>query len=346
MPGKRLDAREREVIERSLVAGLDVGQIAAVLGRHRTSISREIARNGKWDERTTRRPWRPGDPGARGRPRRYRADRAQILATRRARRPKAFKVSGELALEVGRLLLADWSPQQIAAKLPALHPDDDGMRVSHETIYQSLFVQTRGELRRELTEHLRTKRGARKPRTGVRRRGLLGVVPISERPAEAEDRAVPGHWEGDLLLGAVGKGAVATLVERKTRFLLLAPLPERHAGLDLQAALVPIISALPEALRASLTWDRGSEMGEHAKIAVAAGIKIFFADPHSPWQRGSNENTNGLLRQYWPKGADLRHLTLADTTEVARRLNTRPRHTLGWKTPAEALDEELRATAT
>jgi transposase, IS30 family len=344
MPGKRLDVREREVIERSLAAGLGVEQIAASLGRYRTTIAREIVRNGKWDERAIGRPWRPGDPGVRGRPRRYRADRAQVLASRRARRPKPFKVRGALALEVGRLLRQDWSPQQIAAMLPSLHPDDDGMQVSHETIYQSLFVQTRGELRRELTEHLRSKRMARKTRTGVRRRGLLGVVPISERPAEAEDRAVPGHWEGDLLLGGVGKGAVITLVERKSRFLLLAPLPDRHAGIDLHAALVPLIGALPKALRASLTWDRGTEMGEHARIAVDADIKIFFADPHSPWQRGSNENTNGLLRQYWPKGADLRHVTPADTAEVARRLNTRPRHTLEWKTPAQALDEALPAT--
>jgi IS30 family transposase len=341
-----LDAREREVIERSLGAGLGVGQIAAVLGRHRTTVSREIARNGKWDERTTRRPWRAGDPGVRGRPRRYRARRAQVLAARRARRPKPFKVRGTLAGEVGRLLFEDWSPQQIAAMLPQLYPDDDGMRVSHETIYASLFVQTRGELRRELTEHLRSKRMARKPRTRVRRRGLLGIVSISQRPAQAADRAVPGHWEGDLLLGGVGKGAVITLVERKSRFLLAAALPERHTGLDLHAALVPMIAALPEALRASLTWDRGTEMSEHARIAIDAGIKIFFADPHSPWQRGSNENTNGLLRQYWPKGADLRHLTPADTTEIARRLNTRPRQTLKWKTPSQALDEALRATTT
>jgi len=180
----------------------------------------------------------------------------------------------------------------------------------------------------------------------VKRRGLLGwIVPISERPAEAEDRAVPGHWEGDLILGAVGKGAVITLVERHSRFLLLASLPARHTALDLKAELTPIIATLPAALRRSLTWDRGSEMAEHANIAVDADIRIFFADPHSPWQRGSNENTNGLLRQYWPKGSDLRQLTHADTQHVADLLNTRPRQTLGWQNPAQALNEALRATA-
>jgi IS30 family transposase len=253
-------------------------------------------------------------------------------------------VTGRLAEVVGELLMQDWSPQQISRSLPLLFPDEQGMRVSHETIYASLFVQTRGELRRELTEHLRSKRSHRKPRTGVRRRGLLGIVPISERPAEAADRAVPGHWEGDLIMGAVGKGAVITLVERKSRFVLLAPLP-RHTGLDLHAELVPMIASLPQALRASLTWDRGTEMGAHARIATDANIKIYFCDPHSPWQRGSNENTNGLLRQYWPKGADLRHLTHADTQRVADLLNTRPRMTLGWKTPAQALNESLSATA-
>ncbi|MGC4937663.1 IS30 family transposase [Kribbella sp. DT2] len=343
MPGRRLDVRERQVIERSLGAGLTVGQIAEVLGRHRTTIAREIERNGV--VRFGSLPARPArGGGVWGRPRRYRTDRAQRHANRRARRPKPFKLTGALAVAVGQLMLQDWSPQQIAASLPGLFPDDDGMRVSHETIYQSLFVQARGELRRELTDHLRSKRMSRKPRTGVVRRGLIGIVPISQRPAEVSDRAVPGHWEGDLLLGGVGKGAVITLVERKSRFVLLTPLPERHTGLDLKAALTPLIGSLPQALRGSLTWDRGTEMSEHAAIAVATGIDIYFADPHSPWQRGSNENTNGLLRQYWPKGADLRTLTHARTDEVAHRLNTRPRQTLGWKTPAQALNEALRAT--
>jgi IS30 family transposase len=250
-----------------------------------------------------------------------------------------------LAQVVSGLLEADWSPQQISAMLPRMFPDDDGMRVSHETIYRSLYVQTRGQLRRELTAHLRTGRRSRKPQGRVETRGrLVGMTPISQRPAEAEDRAVPGHWEGDLLLGGVGKGAVITLVERTSRFVLLAPLPNTHTALDLRAALTPMITSLPQALRRSLTWDQGSEMAHHAQLSIDAAINIYFADPHSPWQRGSNENTNGLLRQYWPKGADLRHLTPTDCDQIADRLNTRPRATLNWNTPAQALNKALRAT--
>jgi IS30 family transposase len=340
MPGRRLDLREREVIARGLQAGLAPRSIAEVLGRSRSTISREVERNGKKHFHAG--PLRINASGrVQGRPRKYRAAWAQQHATRRARRPKACKLTGQLAVVVGELLLLDWSPQQIAEMLPRRYPDDDGMWVSHETIYASLFIQTRGELRRELTEHLRSKRMHRKTRTGVKRRGLIGIVPISERPAEAEDRAVGGHWEVDLILGGVGKGAVITLVERRSRFVLLAPLPNRHTALDLKAELVPLIKTLPDALRATLTWDRGSEMAEHANIAIDAGIKIFFADPHSPWQRGSNENTNGLLRQYWPKGGDVRQLTHADTRAVADRLNTRPRKTLNWQTPTEALNRAL-----
>jgi IS30 family transposase len=347
MPGRRLDRREREIIERGREAGLTVTAIGGLLGRSSSTISREIARNGK-HRFHSRPPWRAGSGGLRGRPRKYRAERAQRHANRRARRPKAVKLTDRLAVEVSRLLEQDWSPQQIAAMLPILYPGDDGMRVSHETIYASLFVQTRGQLRRELTEHLRSRRTRRKPRTGVVRRsaGLSGAIPISARPAEAGDRAVPGHWEGDLILGAVGKGAVITLVERRTRFVLLAPLPNQHTALDLKAALTPMIATLPDALRRTLTWDRGSEMAAHADIAIQANIGIYFADPHSPWQRGTNENTNGLLRQYWPKGADLRSLTQADCDHVADRLNTRPRQTLNWQTPAQALDTALCATTT
>ena len=345
MPGRRLDRREREIVERMREAGRTVTEIGAVLGRAPSTVSRELVRNGKF-RYWTRPPWRSGSGEPRGRPRRYRAYRAQQHANRRARRPKPFKVRGALAVVVSELLEQDWSPQKIAAMLPVLYPDDDGMRVSHETIYASLFVQTRGELRRELSEHLRSRRSHRKPRTGVVRRSgrLSGVIPISQRPAEAADRAVPGHWEGDLLLGAVGRGAVITLVERRTRFTLLAPLPDRHTALDLKAALTPMIAALPAALRRSLTWDRGTEMADHAEIAVTADIGIYFADPHCPWQRGANENTNGLLRQYWPKGADLRHLTQTDCDRVADLLNTRPRETLGWQTPAQALNAALCAT--
>jgi IS30 family transposase len=247
---------------------------------------------------------------------------------------------------VSGLLAVNWSPQQIAQILPVLYPQREDWRVSHETIYQSLFVQSRGELRRELAAHLRTGRTSRKS-SGSKPRGsrITGMVPISARPAEADDRAVPGHWEGDLLMGGVGKGSVITLVERSTRFVLLAPLPDTHRAVDLQAVLTPMIASLPEQIRKTLTWDQGREMAEHAQIAIDAGINIYFCDPHSPWQRGSNENTNGLLRQYWPKGCDMRNLTQADCDQVALSLNTRPRQTLGWKTPREALNEALRATA-
>ena len=272
---------------------------------------------------------------------------AQRHAERRARRPKPLRLTGELALVVWVLLVLDLSPQQIAAVLPTMFPDDERMRVSHETIYRSLFVQSRGELKRLLTAHLRTGRTTRKPRGSDARHGrsLTGLVSIRQRPAEATDRAVPGHWEGDLLLGAPGKGAVITLVERHSRFVLLAPLPDRHTAIDLHETLTPMIRSLPDALRRSLVWDQGKEMADHARIALDAGIDIYFADPRSPWQRGSNENTNGLLRQYWPKGADLRTLTQADCDAVADRLNFRPRETLGWQTPTQALTQALNATA-
>jgi IS30 family transposase len=222
-------------------------------------------------------------------------------------------------------------------------PDDPEMRVSHETIYQSLFVQGCGGLRRDLAKRLRTGRTLRKPRrqTGERPGHIAGMVNISERPAEAEDRAVPGHWEGDLIIGANGKSAIGTLVERTTRFVMLLHLPDGHGADAVQAAMVEVMSQLPQTLRKTLTWDQGWEMRNHAQIAAATDLQIYFCDPHSPWQRGTNENTNGLLRQYFPKGADL-SLFGADYLEhVARKLNTRPRETLEWKTPAEALDALL-----
>jgi IS30 family transposase len=346
MPGARLTLLEREVLERGLGQGLSVPQLAALVGKHRTTVARELARGaGTRADRSflgavRRRRDRPG-PTAR-----YVAVVAHKRAGRLARRPKPFRLTGTLGVVVAGLLEADWSPQQITRMLPVLFPGDDGMRVSHETIYRSLFVQTRGELRRELTAHLRSQRRSRKPqgRTAVRGR-IVGMVPISARPAEAADRAVPGHWEGDLLLGGTSKGAVITLVERSTRFVLLAPLPDTHTALDLRDALTPMIASLPDQIRKTLAWDQGKEMAAHAEIAIDAGIEIFFCDPHSPWQRGSNENTNGLLRQYWPKGADMRHLTQADCDAVALKLNTRPRQTLGWKTPQQALNEVLSATA-
>lgn len=346
MPGARLTPHDRGVIERGAAAGWSVSQIAVLIGKHRTTVARELARgSGSRLDRPSGRPAlsRRRGPGS---PPVYRAVVAQRFSDRRARRPKPFKLTGPLALVVAGLLAANWSPQQIAAMLPDLYPDQDGMRVSHETIYRSLFVQTRGELRRQLTAHLRSGRTSRKPQGRSETRGkLVGTIPISQRPAEAADRAVPGHWEGDLLMGGVGKGAVITLVERSTRFVLLAPLPDTHKAVDLRAALTPMIASLPDQIRKTLTWDRGKEMAEHAGIAIDAGIDIYFCDPHSPWQRGSNENTNGLLRQYWPKGADMRNLTQADCDEVALSLNTRPRQTLGWKTPREALTQVLRATA-
>ena len=346
MPGARLTVHERVVIERGLEQGLSAAQIAALVGKHRTTVAREIARGSgrRACEGPARRP--PGYRGGGGRRARYRAVVAHERATRLARRPKPSKVTGTLAVVVAGLLAADWSPQQIAAMLPDLYPGDDGMRVSHESIYRALFVQTRGELRRELAAHLRTRRTSRKPQGRTESRGrLIGMTPISARPAEAADRAVPGHWEGDLLLGGVGKGAVITLVERTTRFVLLAPLPDSHKAIDLRAVLTPMIASLPDQIRKTLTWDQGKEMAEHAQIAIDAAIDIYFCDPHSPWQRGSNENTNGLLRQYWPKGCDLRAVTQAECDEVAFRLNTRPRQTLAWQTPQQALERELRATA-
>lgn len=344
MPGARLSVHDREVIERGVRAGWSVTRIAEAIGKHRTTVAREVARGSGWKahsvpqgnalrkHRLGRRPF-------------YLARVAQVRSQRRGRRPKECKLVGELGVVVSGLLQANWSPQQISRMLPVLFPDRQDWRVSHETIYQSLFVQTRGELRRELTVHLRTRRTTRKAQGTARPGRLVGTIPISARPAEAADRAVPGHWEGDLLLGGTGKGAVITLVERTTRFVLLAPLPDTHRAIDLRETLTPMIASLPEQIRKTLTWDRGKEMAEHAQIAIDAGIDIYFCDPHSPWQRGSNENTNGLLRQYWPKGCDMRQLTQNDCDEVALSLNTRPRQTLGWKTPREALTEVLRATA-
>ncbi len=325
-------------------SGLSQKQVAAVLGRAPSTVCRELARarvdrDGGFGRgravRCKRHPWRL-----------YRAERAQREARERLRRPKACRLADPvLRAVVAGMLEADWSPQQVAAMLPVLYPDDRRMRVSHETVYQALFVQGRGLLRRELAAHLRTGRAARKPRGHGSRRGrLAGMVPISQRPAEAADRAVPGHWEGDLLCGGVGKGAVITLVERRSRFLLMAPLPHPNA-VDARAALTDLVGRLPEQLRRSLTWDQGREMAQHAQFTLDTGVAVYFCDPHSPWQRGMNENTNGLLRQYLPKGCDMRDLTQADCDEIALRLNTRPRQTLGWKTPAQALDEGLIATA-
>jgi transposase, IS30 family len=245
--------------------------------------------------------------------------------------------------EVARRLLELWSPDEIARRLPLDFPDDPEMRVSHETIYQSLFVQGRGELRRELARCLRSGRTCRKRRGTVDRRGRIpGMVNISERPAEVADRAVPGHREGDLILGEGSRSAVGTLVERTTRLVLLLHLADDRSAVTVEAAMRKAITSLPAEVRRSITWDQGAEMSTHASFTTATGIPIYFCDPHAPWQRGSNENTNGLLRQYLPRTLDFRALTHADFDAIADELNARPRQTLGFKTPSEALAEVLR----
>jgi IS30 family transposase len=325
-PG-RLRLCDREEISLGLHAGEAFSVIAARLGKAVSTVSREVAGNG-------------GRGG-------YRAWRAHQRARERARRPKAAKLAcPQLAAQVTEWLQEWWSPQEISARLRIEFPDDPMMWVSHETIYQALFVQGRGELRRELARCLRTGRARRRPRGRGENTGRIkDMVMISERPAEAEDRAVPGHWEGDLIIGTGGRSAVGTLVERSTRFVMLVHLPGGHAAEQVAAAMTGTAGGLPEAIRRSLTWDQGNEMAMHAQIAVATGLDIYFCDPHSPWQRGSNENTNGLLRQYLPKGTDLPVHSREDLAAVAAELNSRPRKTLGWKTPAQALDEFLAAAA-
>jgi IS30 family transposase len=315
-----LTEMEREELSRGLAEGVSLRTIAARLGRAPSTVSREIGRNG-------------------GR-RRYRAWRADIEAWERARRPKACKLETSPRLQrlVAGRLAADWSPQQISGWLAAMHPGEQALRVSPETIYRSLFVQARGVLRKELTAHLRSGRSMRRPRHVGRRHGrshIVGAISISERPAEVEDRAVPGHWEGDLLMGTRDTH-VATLVERSTRYLLLVKLDTKRAEV-VAAALAASIGTLPEQLRRSLTWDRGSELAGHAHFTLASDVAVYFCDPHSPWQRGSNENTNGLLRQYLPRGSDLSLHSQADLDAIALRLNTRPRKTLGYETPAARL---------
>ena len=283
---------------------------------------------------------------------RYWAVAAQATAEERARRPKVAKLAADrvLARQVQDWLgEQQWSPRQISARLAIEFPDQPEMRVSHETIYQSIYVQGRGALRRELASCLRTGRALRKPRRAAGQHPgqgkLKNMVMISQRPPEVADRAVPGHWEGDLILGKGGASAIGTLVERSTRFCLLVHLPGRRDAATVATAMITTMSELPAHLRRSLTWDQGSEMGRHPEIALATGLDIYFCDPHSPWQRGSNENTNGLLRQYFPKGTDLSAHGSGHLQAVAAELNSRPRKTLGWKTPAQALDGFLAAAA-
>jgi transposase, IS30 family len=326
--GRYLSLAEREEIAVGRAAGLPCRVIAARLGRPPSTICRELARN--------------SGPGG------YRAVIAQQRADARAARPKPAKLAicPRLRAEVQERLRQRWSPEQIAASLAQEFPDEPEMRVSHETIYQSLYVQGRGALRRELAACLRTGRALRRPRRqGAARRPRAGAIPgmvmISERPAEAADRAVPGHWEGDLIMGAGNATAIGTLVERSTRFCLLLHLPAGHDAAAVRDQMITTIGSLPAQLRRSLTWDQGKEMAAHAQITLATGLDIYFCDPHSPWQRGSNENTNGLLRQYFPKGTSLAGHSAAHLQAVAAELNGRPRKTLHWRTPAQALDQLL-----
>jgi len=380
LSGRYLSFAEREEIALLRADGAGVREIARRLGRAPSTISRELRRNAaSGSDRLA-----------------YRATTAQWHADRRARRPKPAKLVRDEKLRryvqdrlagvivrpdgvavTGPELLSrrhprreprrwasSWSPEQIANRLPVEFPDDPSMRISHEAIYQSLYVQGRGALRRELSACLRTGRALRVPRARSRGRGKGFVRPeimISERPAEADDRAVPGHWEGDLMLG-LDSSAIGTLVERKTRFVMLLHLPRMdghgqqprvkntpaltgHGAEAVRDAIAASIITLPAQLRRSLTWDQGAEMAEHAQLRIDTGIAIYFCDPHSPWQRGSNENTNGLLRQYFPRGTDLSRHSPDELAAVAHALNSRPRKTLGWRTPAEALNDHLLTSA-
>lgn len=323
-PARCLSSEEREEISRGIARKDSDREIGRRLGRHHTTIGREIKRCG-------------------GR-RRYRAHWADEEAWRRARRPKPTKLecSPSLARVVWDRLRKNHSPEQISGWLARRYPDNDEMRVSHEAIYRALYVQGRGEFRRELARHLRRGRQTRRPRshsTHAQGRGRIpDMLPISERPPEVADRAVPGHWEGDLLFGQK-TDAIATLVERSTRFCLLVALPKGIRAEHVAAALAEAIETLPAQLRLSLTWDQGIEMAEHRAFSVKTGVDVYFCDPRSPWQRGSNENTNGLLRQYFPKGKSLKGVTQAQLDAVAAELNGRPRKTLGFMTPAEKLAE-------
>ncbi len=384
LSGRYLSFAEREEI--ALLRAQDVGvrEIARRVARSPSTISRELRRNAatrggrlnyragiaQWKaELSARRPKRAKLVGN-DRLREYVQDRLAGVI----RRPDGTPASGPVTPEwkgrnkprrQDRRWATAWSPQQIASRLPVDFPEETSMRISHEAIYQALYVQGRGALRRELAACLRTGRALRVPRARTRGRGKKFVSPeilISERPAEADDRAVPGHWEGDLILG-LDSSAIGTLVERSTRFTLLLNLPRMtghggeprvkngpalagHGAEAVRDAIAATITTLPEQLRRSLTWDQGAEMAQHAQLRIDTGLQVFFCDPHSPWQRGTNENTNGLLRQYFPKGTNLSRHSAADLAAVAAALNGRPRKTLGWKTPAEALDEHLRSAQT
>ena len=324
---RRLSLQERIDIRLGLEQRQSLRCIGRNLERHPSTISREVTANG-------------------GRCA-YQPLAAHRRAELNARRPKPTKLGSNPQLRAR--VIADleklWSPQQISTRLGVEFGDDGTMRVSHETIYKSLYVQGRGELRRELTRCLRTGRAKRVQRGRLDKRGRIpGMIMISERPPEVEDRAVPGHWEGDLVMGKNGKSAIGTLVERSTRFVMLFPLRGGKTAEEVRTAMTETIQTLPSVLRRTLTWDQGREMSQHAQFKVDTGVQIYFCDPHSPWQRGSNENTNGLLRQFFPKGRGLSRVTDPELRRAADLLNGRPRETLGGTTPAEKLAEVVAAT--
>jgi IS30 family transposase len=329
--GRYLGVEERPAIADLRLAGAGVRSIAVQIGRSPSTVSRELRRNGP-------------HPGARARGP-YAPYAAQKRAELRARRPKASKFENlELASLVQAKLCVKWSPEQVSDHLARTFPNRAEMQVSPETIYQALYVQGRGHLRADLHQHLRTGRAVRRPRRSTAK-GPSGKIPdmimISERPAEVADRAVPGHWEGDLILGSNCRTAIATLVERQTRFTMLVHLPQGHGAIAVRDGLLAAIATLPQHLAKTLTWDQGTELAQHRQITMATKMDIYFCDPHSPWQRGSNENTNGLLRQYFRKGTDLSVHSPQRLLEVATELNERPRKTLGGITPAEAMQRLL-----
>jgi transposase, IS30 family len=322
----RLSLEEREEISVGLKDGESLRSVARRLGRAPSTISREVkaVRQHKDD---TYRAWR-GD------------ERAERLMARP--KPRKLESSLQLVKAIEAHLREEWSPRQIAARLRVDYPDDATMRVSHETIYKALYLQGRGTLRQALKKHLRQGRPRRRRQRPDTRGKIADMVNISQRPSEADDRAVPGHWEGDLIMGKANKSAIVTLVERATRYVMLVDLPDGKSAEHVRLALTQKIQQLPVELHRSLTWDQGKELAEHLKFSVDTGVQVYFCDPHSPWQRGSNENTNGLLRQYFPKGTDLSVHSPAELDRIARKLNGRPRETLGWRTPAEKLDTFLR----
>lgn len=324
---RTLSRTDREDVSRGLAAGWTFAAIARQLGRPTSTISREVERHGGRTQ--------------------YRAGRADARAWQRARRPKPCRLVTHPRLRalVAARLAQDWSPQQIAGWLRARYPDNPAMHVSHETIYLSLFVQARGALKHELVKHLRRPRSVRRPRTRPLHNPerIPGAISIRERPASIEDRAVPGHWEGDLLRGK-GRSHIATLVERHSRYVMLVRIPHPDT-VTVTRALARRIRTLPAHLRQSLTWDRGREMAAHRAFTVATNVRVYFCDPRSPWQRGSNENTNGLLRQYFPAGTDVARFSQRELNAIARKLNTRPRETLGFQTPAATLAACVASTA-